>query len=350
MEVETSNYTLNQTIKHIFTKDSNDDTIQGNYIPLTRINQFFFGTNDFVHEFNLFEVLFNRNVNIVNKYGINYLSATNLPEYLEQVTQILDLENKFNCCPYNYYKFVGDFIPTHYRLMIKSIDRFLKYLENKDTPDSKTIRHMMSPGILKGKVKELEPNVDIVTKFEKVRDNVINLKFSKKGFTLKIRMKLSFAPEEGLLRMSEDVEDEELESLYQYLCNKLRMDSPEEFMINNLERVCGSYEFAEIMVKSYLKKSDYVYDVDDISAIIMWKDEESESRYKEYFYQKYESCIKKINDKVKLNFEGINKFLLNITESDVENFEVKEQINEMYYSSMHELIYSFEKLYQNRTN
>ncbi len=49
-----------------------------------------------------------------------------------------------------------------------------------------------------------------------------------------------------------------------------------------------------------------------------------------------------------LNFEGINKFLLNISEDDVENFEVKEQINEMYYNSMFELIHSFEQLYKNK--
>jgi hypothetical protein len=49
-----------------------------------------------------------------------------------------------------------------------------------------------------------------------------------------------------------------------------------------------------------------------------------------------------------LNFKGINKFLLNITEDDVENFDVKEQINEMYYNSMNELIHSFEQLYKRK--
>jgi hypothetical protein len=47
-----------------------------------------------------------------------------------------------------------------------------------------------------------------------------------------------------------------------------------------------------------------------------------------------------------LNFKGINKFLINV--DDVENFEVKEEINEMYYNSKSELIHSFELLYRKK--
>jgi hypothetical protein len=67
-------------------------------------------------------------------------------------------------------------------------------------------------------------------------------------------------------------------------------------------------------------------------------------KFRKYFCIRYPNLIQ--NDYI--NFEGINKFLLNISESDVVNFEVKEMINEMYYNSMHELIYSFEKLYENK--
>jgi hypothetical protein len=127
------------------------------------------------------------------------------------------------------------------------------------------------------------------------------------------------------------------------------MDTPEEFLINNLERVCGSRVFAEIMVKSYLSKSDFIFSLDSISSIILWKDSDSEKRYCDYFYQRYLHSVKTINELPMLNFEGINKFLLNISEDDVENFDVKEQINSMYYNSMYELIHSFELLYKNKS-
>jgi nucleoside-diphosphate-sugar epimerase len=119
-------------------------------------------------------------------------------------------------------------------------------------------------------------------------------------------------------------------------------------LINNLDRVCGSREFSEIMVKSYLSKHEFKYSLDSISSIILWKDSRSYDKYKDYFLSRYENCMVLDDDQILLNFEGINKFLLNINEEHVENFEVKEQINDMYYNCMTELISSFEKLYKNK--
>ena len=48
------------------------------------------------------------------------------------------------------------------------------------------------------------------------------------------------------------------------------------------------------------------------------------------------------------NFEGINKFLLNLEVSNLQDYNVKEQINELYYQITHELIRSFELLYKGK--
>ena len=47
------------------------------------------------------------------------------------------------------------------------------------------------------------------------------------------------------------------------------------------------------------------------------------------------------------NFEGFNKFLLNIDTTYV-NWQIKEQINELYYQITYELIKSYELLYINK--
>jgi len=100
------------------------------------------------------------------------------------------------------------------------------------------------------------------------------------------------------------------------------------------------------MVKSYLNKDQFTYPINEIKSIVLWKSESYAENYKIYFIEHYPQCFDKQTSC--LNFEGINKFLLNINVDDVENFDVKEQINEMYYNSMTELIHSFELLYRNK--
>ena len=82
--------------------------------------------------------------------------------------------------------------------------------------------------------------------------------------------------------------------------------------------------------------------------MILWKNNNKMIAYKKYFMERYNNTYITNNNIVLLNFEGINKFLLNITEEDVVNFQVKEEINDMYFKSMNMLIYSFELLYKNK--
>ena len=64
----------------------------------------------------------------------------------------------------------------------------------------------------------------------------------------------------------------------------------------------------------------------------------------DFFVTKYSSLVK--NDLT--NFEGMNKFLLSIDIKYLQQWENKEQINELYYQITHELIRSYELLYRNK--
>lgn len=327
------------------------DTSHHTNVPLSRVNQFFFGTNSF--EVNLNRYFLSREI-ITHQYGIDYVKTTKLEEYLEEVLTVLRLEKNINCCPYNYYKTLGKSknIPEHYQQMISAIDNFLKWVDTKESIEAKTIRNIIAPNTIKGQFNKIETNVVDILHLGK--QNHVLLKFYKKGSPLFIFMEKTDLESndtnspDNLLRLDFEHTEEELERLYQYFCNKLRMDTPEEFIINNIERICGSREFAELMVKSYMHKNKFSYSIDTLSGIIMWKDTDKETTYREYFISRYPELYEVVEEEILLNFEGINKFLLNISESDVVNFEVKEQINNMYYSSIHELIYSFELLYKNR--
>ena len=317
-------------------------------IPLVRVNQFFFGSNLFSNKLNYFDL--HRDNMIKKEMGIYWVLISKLENYLNHINQILELEQTLNCCPYNYYKIIGNkqAIPEHYQLMINSIDKFLEFLDDKNTRESKTIRHIISPY----SSNKIETEVVDFIDFNSNKSNELLLKFNKKGKPLFIRMTINNqsinSNFENKLGMYKDIQTSELENLYQYICQLMLLDTPEEFLITNIERVCGSREFAEIMVKSYLSKLEFKFNIDSISAIILWKNSEKENKYKNYFCEKYELCYQVIEGEIYINFEGINKFLLNISEDDVENFNVKEQINEMYYNSMHEMIYCFELLYKQK--
>jgi hypothetical protein len=311
-------------------------------LPLTRENQFFFGSNLFINKLNYF-YLYRDNM-VKKKMGIYWLNIDKLEDYLMEVYRMLELNDDLICCPYNFYNLFSNLeIPSNYSKLMERLLGFLNYLDNKDTTDARTLVHIISPKTKGTKIRRIE--TEVVDLMNYGSDNNMILKFTKKGNPLFITITSTLTKSKGTLRLGEYLDD--YESLYGYLVEKLRMDTPEEFMINNLERVCGSREFAEIMVKSYLLKREYKYSLSTISGIILWKDKKSELNYTKYFLERYPDCYVE-KEEYYINFEGINKFFLNISEDYVETFEVKEQINEMYYNSMYELIHSFEMLYDNK--
>ncbi len=362
MESESNNYTgiYHHAVKSgLFNSSqiSKKFTHVDNMVPLVRVNNFFFGTSSFADKFNYLNLA---KENIVRKeYGIYYLETKKLENYLEYVVEHLGFDTTFNCCPYNYFKFMENLgkpcnVPVHYQLMCKTIDNFLLYLDTLDTQQAKTIRHILTPNAKLGEFNKLECEVSDVLSFDNLMSTEFVVKLIRtagKPIFLRLRCETETlnSDSSNTLILSESENNDNFNRVYNYINEQMLMsDTPEEFLICNIERVCGSRVFAEIMVKSYLDKNEFIFSLDSISSIILWASSEVESKYSEYFCGKYPHCVKPIGCTQMLNFEGINKFLLNISESDVENFEVKEQINEMYYNSMFELIHSFEQLYKNK--
>ena len=317
---------------------------QDNIISLDRVNIFFFGTNKFASNFNYLNLA---KEDIIHKQDrIYYLKINKLESYLSHVISNLLIDTTFNTCPYNYYKFLEQSsIPPHYKIMIKTIDNFLNYLDNINTVESKTIRHLLTPNL-----KSLECELsDVLILTDNIYDNDFIIKLTKKGSPIFIRLtsnNLNTIIDDNTLILQETIDNDNFNSVFNYINKQLLLDNPTEFLINNIERVCGSRIFSEIMVNSYLNKNDYIFELNTISSVILWKNITIEQKYVQYFCLKYQDCINIINDNIYINFKGINKFLLNISEDDVENSDVKEQINDMYYNSMHELIFSFELLYK----
>ena len=331
--------------------NKNSNILSDNMVPIARVNNFFFGTNSFANKFNYLNLA--KEEIIYCLYGIYYLQINKLENYLDHVISIINIESSFNYFPYNYYKFMEGLgkqveIPLQYQLIIKTFDNFLQYLDSVDTTQTRTIRYILTPTCKPGQFNKLECEIaDVLSISHNQFDNEFIIKLNKKGAPLFLRLSCKTS-DSDILFLQLNPNNKNFQTVCDYISNKLLMDSPEDFLINNIERVCGSSIFAEIMVKSYLNKKDFIFSIESISSIILWKNISIQLKYINYFHQKYSNCIKELDNNMMVNFEGINKFLLNISEDDVENFEVKEQINEMYYNSMYELIHSFEQLYKNK--
>jgi hypothetical protein len=168
------------------------------------------------------------------------------------------------------------------------------------------------------------------------------LEFENKGKSLFINIGMDILDKDNFISFSPDRKMNQYKKLYESHKQSLLMEDPETFLINNLERVTGDINYASLVVKSYLAKDDKTTDILWISNLVEWKNEVSKNNSINSFISHYPHLI----EDNKTNFEGFNKFLLSIEANHLHSWEVKEQINELYYKITHELISSFEMLYR----
>lgn len=312
--------------KTIFSTDAHIEMGTGRIIPIELVNKVLFGIKTSFPFIGKIPLL---NSNIIcehnNKYFIN---INKLNEYVDLVKN----NNITSYFPYNYFELNGYENNEQYKELFQPIKDYLKYLDQKDNHFSNTIKNI----ILKNNLL----NVELVSDY----DGLYCLKFDKIGKPLFFTLCNENMNTQYSLSYSSDRNEEQYEKLYQEHKSALLMENPETFLITNLERVTGDLDFSKMIVKSYLEKDKFETPILGVTKLILWKNENSLMNYVENFKEKYPHLINDENT----NFEGINKFLLNLEEKDLQQWEVKEQINELYYNITHELIKSFEILYLNK--
>jgi len=126
----------------------------------------------------------------------------------------------------------------------------------------------------------------------------------------------------------------------------INMDDEKQFIINNLSNVIGSIDMAKFIFESNKVKKEYIIDINHINSLVNFSSNKSKKEYIEYFCSKYKKLfILSSQNTILLNFEGFNKYLLNLNPLHLKSFNDKEQINEMYYSITNALVECYEKLY-----
>jgi len=301
----------------------------GKIIPLTRLNNILFGTRN---KWIVDKILL-LNLGLVKEIDNNYFLLTNkVSDYLELVkSQKLEL-----FFPYNYYKYFNK-EETKFSNIINTIDKYIDYLESVGDQFSYLIKHILHNGTFLN--AEIIENVNDMTCIQ------FNRKVGKSLYII-LSEEISIMP--TMLCYSDSQEKDQYSRLYENHKNILLMDDPEQFLITNLEKVTGNFEFSEMAVKSYLVKNDFETPLASITNLIAWKNDEMMNHFIDFFVNKYFLLTKISNGQYMTNFEGLNKFLLSIDIKYLQQWENKEQINELYYQITHELIKSYEILYKNK--
>lgn len=125
----------------------------------------------------------------------------------------------------------------------------------------------------------------------------------------------------------------------------IKMDDEKEYIINNLALVTGSTDMAKFIFESKVNKEKFIIKISDLNNIINFSSVRSKKEYIDYFCDNYSNLFESKNDDIFINFEGFNKYLLNLNPLHLKSFDDKEQINEMYYNITNALVECYEKLY-----
>lgn len=137
--------------------------------------------------------------------------------------------------------------------------------------------------------------------------------------------------------------------LYSYIIENwteiINMDDEKDYIVNNLSQVIGSVDMAKFIFESKVNKDKYIININDLNQVINFSSNKSKKEYIEYFCDNYPKLFES-KDSIFLNFEGFNKYLLNLNPLQLKSFEDKEQVNEMYYNITNALVECYEKLYK----
>jgi hypothetical protein len=292
---------------------------------LSKVNNFFFGINH-TPITNPQYLLMN---NIIIKYkDDNYLILSKLYKYIEAIGKMENQSNKFLII--NYYNFIGKELSGIQNDIFTINSEFIKYLENKKPLYYTTIIKMFGDKFFNGSLVGIEHNTNMMSiKY----DNII----------------ITYGYDELDMKLYVNFDSFEFKKLYNDIKEQYLMMDIDRFVCYNLTKITNNEPFARLLVSSHNNKNDFCIPIYIINSIIRFKNDKTEEKYIERFINMYkEGGIWNNNEDVHLNFEGFNKYFLNLELNDLESMEDKEIINDFYYNITNELINSYKTLYNHK--
>ena len=314
----------------------------GNIIPYKQFETFLFSGE--VPEINRMLLLHKGFVIEDETDNSLFFILSKLEEYMDFVAKNANF-NRNEICPINFinlYSSMGyDIIPNKGNIrLIQKLTEFKEFLVNKQVKNdlnSKVILNFFWPDKFNGIVTESND-----------QPYIVSIKFPKNGkpFVLIVSdYKNDYKNSISLNSIGSDAEIE-FEKVYKSWVQDVLMDNPDNYIISCLTNITGSEDFAKMIFESHKTKKEYNLPVYDLDTILDFKSTKIQNKYHEEFSQTYPDLMILKEGTMYLNFEGFNKYLLNLETNHLSTFEAKEQINTLYYNVMDELVNCYERLYE----
>jgi hypothetical protein len=298
-------------------------------IPLECVNKFFFGVNYTpITTCNQY-LLFNK---IIIEYNDNkYLILSKLSKYFEAIGRLENYNNKYIII--NYYNFIGKELNDIQKDIYNFNNNFINYLETKQPLFYNIMIKMIGKSHFNGKLVDYEN----ITKLMSIMYDNIIISYGYENINTDSNLYVNL----------NNVNNVNNNSLYESIKTAYLMKDIDTFIIYNLTKITGNESFSKLLVLSHNKKENFCIPANILNDIIMFKNEKSKEKYLDKIINIYniKTIWDYINGNVYFNFEGFNKYFLNLETNDLINQEVKEMICNLYYNITNELINSYKTIY-----
>ena len=285
-----------------------------------------------------------------------YFITSELDRYIKFLSdnQNFKIKKITNICPINYH-ILNQKFSDEKNVYIKIYEKLLE-LRQFVFENSSDLLNLYWPMFFKGIVTGFNPNpmmMVIIFRRASGKPLVLNIINIDEKILLISKSKIDY-----ILEMkSQERTNIDDKTYFKYVIEDWKetiiLDNEKEYIINKLSDVTGSIDMANFIFESKKRKEEFIINLDNLNCIINFSSAKSKKEYIEYFCLNYPKLFVK-GDKLKqqngsdliyINFEGFNKYLLNLNPTHLKSFNDKEQINEMYFNITNSLVECYEKLY-----
>jgi len=316
-------------------EDSNNiimHPIHNMIIPLTQINMYLFGINSIPHTVCLQSII---DKNIVIKHNnIFYLILSKLSQYIDMFDSdnLQKYQNKYILINFN--NLLNIELEGVQDLLYYFHTKFINFLNEKKPLFHNIIKKMFGDKCYKGQFVDYETNTKIISvKFNYNKPIVVHFGFPDATIPLYVNFNTI-------------LNNDSYNKFYEEIKNEILLQDPDQFIVNNL----GTFmdiSIAQLIVKSHNNKMEHIIPLEQLLRLTIFKSDKLKEEYVKVFKSLYdENTIWCYNNKtVYLNFDGLNKYFLNLELKYLDSFEMKETINTFYSMTMNELIECYKYLY-----
>lgn len=262
---------------------------------------------------------------IIEYNNLIYLVVSQFGQFIDRVGCLNKYMNKYiiiNYCNFLEKELTGIQKDVHHFNM-----KFIEYLEKNKPINFNTIIKMIGKDIHNGTMVSY---YDIINMICIKYDNIV----------------ISYGYEKMNIETYACLIDPNFAKLADDIHNIMLRNNVDEYVCYNITKITGNEAFAKMLVMAEKQRDEFCIPVEVAASIIVFKNDMKQNEYNKYFttiYNEGSGWIK--DDGIKLNFEGLNNYYLNLENSYLINIDVKKAVCDMYYNITSELIISYKTLY-----